>query len=117
MFIFLNNSSVIFLDEIFIMYSDFISPHFSRISEIITHNSASACKLFVPTKSASNCKNSLNLPGPGFSFLQTVPSWYLLNGLGIKTGVDLKLLIAAGNRISDFLQRPNQADVARAFSS
>mgnify|MGYP003327006474 CR=1 FL=1 len=78
-----NNSSVIFLDEILIIYSDLSKPHFSRISDIITHNSASASKLFVPTKSASNCKNSLNLPGPGFSFLQTVPSWYLLKGFGI----------------------------------
>ena len=37
-------------DEIFITKSDLLSPHFSRISEIITHNSASACKLLVPTK-------------------------------------------------------------------
>ena len=44
------------------------------ISEIKIQSSASACKLLVPTKSASNCKNSLNRPGPGFSFLHTVPS-------------------------------------------
>ena len=73
-FNFLNKLSVIALEEILIMYSFLLNPHFSRISEIKIHNSASACKFFVPTKSASNCKNSLNLPGPGFSFLQTVPN-------------------------------------------
>lgn len=39
---------------------------------------------------------------------------YMLNGLGIKTGVDLDALIAAGNFISDFLGRPSGSKVARA---
>jgi len=39
---------------------------------------------------------------------------YLLNGLGIETGVDLGSLIEAGNRISETLERPNGSRVARA---
>ena len=39
---------------------------------------------------------------------------YLLNGLGIETGVDLGSLIEAGNRISETLKRPNGSRVARA---
>ena len=39
---------------------------------------------------------------------------YLLNGLGIHTGVDLPALIAAGQRISEVLGRPNGSRVARA---
>jgi len=42
---------------------------------------------------------------------------YMLNGMGIETGVDLKRLIAAGNFISDYLQRPSASRVARALSS
>lgn len=40
---------------------------------------------------------------------------YLLNGLGIETGVDLDLLIAAGQRICDVLGKPNGSRVARAM--
>ena len=41
---------------------------------------------------------------------------YMLNGLGIETGVDLAGLMAAGNYISDFLGRPSGSKVARAAS-
>jgi hydroxymethylglutaryl-CoA lyase len=40
---------------------------------------------------------------------------YLLNGLGIETGVDLCSLASAGNYISDFLGRPSGSKVARAL--
>jgi hydroxymethylglutaryl-CoA lyase len=39
---------------------------------------------------------------------------YLLNGLGIETGIDLDKLIAAGHRISDILGRANGSRVAKA---
>ncbi|MGE6385272.1 hydroxymethylglutaryl-CoA lyase [Pseudomonas sp. NPDC078416] len=39
---------------------------------------------------------------------------YLLNGLGIETGINLDKLIAAGQRISDTLGRANGSRVARA---
>jgi hydroxymethylglutaryl-CoA lyase len=39
---------------------------------------------------------------------------YLLNGLGIETGIDLDKLIAAGQRISDTLARANGSRVAKA---
>jgi len=39
---------------------------------------------------------------------------YMLNGLGIKTGIDMDLLLAAGQRISDTLGRPTGSRVARA---
>lgn len=42
---------------------------------------------------------------------------YLLDGLGIESGVDLPSLVAAGNFISAQLQRPNQSRVAQAFSA
>ena len=32
---------------------------------------------------------------------------YMLNGMGIETGVNLSQLVEAGRFISDFLQRPN----------
>ena len=41
---------------------------------------------------------------------------YLLEGLGIETGVDLRRLRAAGAFISDFLGRPPVSRVARALS-
>jgi hydroxymethylglutaryl-CoA lyase len=41
---------------------------------------------------------------------------YLLEGLGLDTGVDLDRLIAAGNRISEFLGRPSGSKVAGARS-
>ena len=41
---------------------------------------------------------------------------YMLNGLGIGSGVDLDRLIAAGNRISEVLGRPNGSRVARALT-
>jgi hydroxymethylglutaryl-CoA lyase len=42
---------------------------------------------------------------------------YLLNGLGIETGVDLDRLIIAGERISSLLGRANGSRVAKARSS
>ncbi|WP_181297295.1 hydroxymethylglutaryl-CoA lyase [Pseudomonas sp. Q2-TVG4-2] len=39
---------------------------------------------------------------------------YMLDGLGIQTGIGLDALIAAGQRISDVLGRPNGSRVARA---
>ena len=42
---------------------------------------------------------------------------YLLNGMGIESGIDLDRLITAGNRISDALGRPNGSRVARARSA
>ncbi len=39
---------------------------------------------------------------------------YMLNGLGIETGIDLDALVVAGQRISDVLGRPNGSRVARA---
>ena len=42
---------------------------------------------------------------------------YMLNGLGIDTGIDLDLLVAAGQRISDILGRPNGSRVAKARQS
>ena len=42
---------------------------------------------------------------------------YMLEGMGIASGVDLPLLIAAGNTISAALGRSNQSRVARALSS
>lgn len=41
---------------------------------------------------------------------------YMLNGLGIETGIDLNQLIAAGNYISAFLGRPNGSKAARALA-
>lgn len=40
---------------------------------------------------------------------------YLLNGLGIDTGIDLERLIAAGQRICTVLDKPNGSRVARAW--
>lgn len=42
---------------------------------------------------------------------------YMLNGLGIHTGIDLDALIQAGNRISAVLKRPSGSRVARARNS
>lgn len=39
---------------------------------------------------------------------------YMLDGLGIDTGIDLAALVAAGQRISDVLGRPNASRVAQA---
>lgn len=41
---------------------------------------------------------------------------YMLHGLNIETGIDLPKLIQAGNYISDYLNRENQSQVARALS-
>lgn len=41
---------------------------------------------------------------------------YLLNGLGIQHGVNLKTLMAAGNRICDIIGKPNNSKVARAMA-
>ncbi|MCP4284870.1 MAG: hydroxymethylglutaryl-CoA lyase [Gammaproteobacteria bacterium] len=40
---------------------------------------------------------------------------YMLDGMGIETGVDLPRLVEAGNFISAFLERPNASRVARAM--
>jgi len=40
---------------------------------------------------------------------------YMLQGMGIETGVDLQRLVAAGQRICDVLGRPNGSKVARAL--
>ena len=40
---------------------------------------------------------------------------YLLQGLGIETGIDLAALVAAGKQISTVLQRPNDSRVGRAL--
>ncbi|HDZ56345.1 MAG TPA: hydroxymethylglutaryl-CoA lyase [Pseudomonas xinjiangensis] len=42
---------------------------------------------------------------------------YMLNGLGIHTGIDLDALMQAGNLISTLLNRPSGSRVARAKSS
>lgn len=42
---------------------------------------------------------------------------YLLEGLGVETGVDLKKLVIAGNYISHFLNRPSRSRVALALSA
>ncbi|MEW5249128.1 hydroxymethylglutaryl-CoA lyase [Microbulbifer discodermiae] len=42
---------------------------------------------------------------------------YMLNGLGITTGVDLKRLVEAGNFISGALGRPSNSRVARAMTN
>ena len=41
---------------------------------------------------------------------------YLLNGLNIDTGINLSAAIAAGNFISDRLERENGSKVAKAMS-
>ena len=40
---------------------------------------------------------------------------YMLQGLGIETGLSLDQLVAAGRRISDALGRPSASRVARAL--
>ena len=40
---------------------------------------------------------------------------YMLQGMGIETGIDLDALVDAGQYISDFLQRPSGSRVARAM--
>ena len=42
---------------------------------------------------------------------------YLLDGLGVETGVDLTKLRVAGQAISDFLGRPPVSRVARALAA
>ena len=42
---------------------------------------------------------------------------YMLNGLGVETGVDLASLMEAGNYISTYLQRDTMSKVARAKCS
>ncbi len=42
---------------------------------------------------------------------------YLLNGLGIDTGIDLEALILAGRQISTVLGRPTGSRVAKARSA
>ncbi|SLJ83617.1 hydroxymethylglutaryl-CoA lyase [Psychrobacter sp. DAB_AL43B] len=40
---------------------------------------------------------------------------YMLHGMGISTGIDLDKLVVAGERISEFLGRPNGSNVSRAL--
>ena len=40
---------------------------------------------------------------------------YMLNGMGVKTGVDLQQLVEAGRFISEALEKPTQSKVARAL--
>ena len=40
---------------------------------------------------------------------------YMLHGMGIETGIDLDKLVLAGERISEFLGRRNESNVARAL--
>lgn len=40
---------------------------------------------------------------------------YMLHGMGITTGIDLEKLVVAGERISEFLGRRNDSNVARAL--
>lgn len=40
---------------------------------------------------------------------------YMLNGMGIFTGIDLDKLVSAGNKIMGVLNRPNQSKVAKAW--
>lgn len=40
---------------------------------------------------------------------------YMLHGMGIETGIDLDKLVIAGERISEFLERRNDSNVARAL--
>jgi hydroxymethylglutaryl-CoA lyase len=42
---------------------------------------------------------------------------YMLNGMGIETGIDLNKLTAAGNNIVNVLNKTNQSKVAKAISS
>jgi len=42
---------------------------------------------------------------------------YMLEGLNLRTGIDLMSMIEAGKYISDYLQRPNHSKVARAILS
>jgi len=42
---------------------------------------------------------------------------YMLNGLGIATGIDMQALLAAGSFISTALTRPTQSKVARALQA
>lgn len=40
---------------------------------------------------------------------------YMLNGMGIKTGVDLRKVISAGEFVCKFLDRPTKSKVALAL--
>ena len=42
---------------------------------------------------------------------------YMLNGMGVETGVDMERLISAGNFICNFLGRPSGSRAARAFAA
>lgn len=41
---------------------------------------------------------------------------YMLNGLGIETGIDMNKLLLAGQYINDHLQRGSASKVARALT-
>ena len=42
---------------------------------------------------------------------------YMLNGMGIETGIDLESLVATGNWISDKLNRVNSSNVGKAYKN
>jgi hydroxymethylglutaryl-CoA lyase len=42
---------------------------------------------------------------------------YMLDGMGIETGIDLSKLSRVGNRISTVLGKPNQSKVANALTA
>jgi hydroxymethylglutaryl-CoA lyase len=42
---------------------------------------------------------------------------YMLDGLGVHSGIELGALVAAGNRVCTLLQRPNQSRVGRALGA
>ena len=42
---------------------------------------------------------------------------YMLDGLGVETGVDMDRLVEAGRFISDYLGRPPASKVAQALSA
>jgi hydroxymethylglutaryl-CoA lyase len=42
---------------------------------------------------------------------------YMLNGMGIETGINLDKLVSAGQTISNALNRENQSKVGRAFAA
>ena len=60
------------IEENFLKFG-FSKPQKYNVSAKRLHISASAKGLLDPTISQSACVNSLNLPGPGFSFRHTLP--------------------------------------------
>ena len=80
--------------------------------------SVSSTKFCLSGACAASWVAATGVPAPGASGnLASEDLLYLLNGLGIKTGVDLRALAAAGNYISAFLGRPSGSKAARALGS